>query len=175
MKKIMVLVFSLASCLSICAANLLSYDGIREDKEKTEANVKKTWEFYSVAPQFSPEVLAQAGNYKFGQEAGCLYDEFMKMYVVREEVVPGDPTRRTVIRKPVIYNAVRSVEKKLNKDVKSQDKTFEQAGIEFSKVLKVALAAFDSENGSFEEALQDNRKDAACLLSIFNEAKLIEL
>lgn len=175
MKKMIVLVLVLAGCLSVCATNYLPYNDSRNNKEKTETTVNETWEFYSNTPQFSTEALAQASNYKFGQEAGCLYDEFMKMYVVREEVVPGDPTRRTVIRKPAIYNAVRSIEKNLNKELKNSGMTPEQAGTEFAWVLKVALAAFDLENESFEDALQNHRKDAASLLSIFNEVKLIEL
>lgn len=121
-------------------------------RTKTELNsvVKKTWEFYSAIKQPSADALANAGNYKFGQEAGYLYNQFMKIYVVREEVVPGDPTRRTVIRKPTIYNAVRSIEKQLNKELKSNKMTREQVAAEFTNVLKVAISAYDSESESLK-------------------------
>ena len=114
MKRHLILAFALlASSVALNAVNSLPDDDKSDNKNKTELNsvVKKTWEFYSAIKQPSADALANAGNYKFGQEAGYLYNQFMKTYVVREEVVPGDPTRRTVIRKPTIYNAVRSIEK----------------------------------------------------------------
>ncbi|EYA47193.1 hypothetical protein M115_2897 [Bacteroides fragilis str. 3719 T6] len=99
----------------------------------------------------------------------------MKIYVVREEVVPGAPPRRTVIRKPTIYNAVRSIEKQLNKELKSNKMTREQVAAEFTNVLKVAISAYDSESESFEDALQINRKNATDLLSVFQNVKLTEI
>ena len=123
MKRHLILAFALlASSVALNAVNSLPDDDKSDNKNKTELNsvVKKTWEFYSAIKQPSADALANAGNYKFGQEAGYLYNQFMKIYVVREEVVPGDPTRRTVIRKPTIYNAVRSIEKQLNKELISR-------------------------------------------------------
>lgn len=92
-----------------------------------------------------------------------------------EEVVPGDPTRRTVIRKPTIYNAVRSIEKQLNRELKSNKMGQEQVTAEFTNVLKIAISAFDSETESFEDALQQNRKNAAALLSVFQNVKLTDI
>lgn len=68
-----------------------------------------------------------------------------------------------MIRKPGIYNAVRSIEKQLNKDVKSKKLTKEEASDEFANVLKIALAAIDSDTNTFEEALQGNKKDSSRL------------
>lgn len=99
----------------------------------------------------------------------------METYVVKEEVVPGDPSRRTVIRKPGIYNAVRSIEKQLSKEVKSQTLTKEQAAEELENVLKIALAAIDSDTNTFEDALQDNKKDYTRLLAVFDNVKLKSL
>ena len=99
----------------------------------------------------------------------------MNIYVVREEVVPGDPTRRTVIRKPTIYNAVRSIEKQLNRELKSNKMGQEQVTAEFTNVLKIAISAFDSLTESFEDALQQNRKNAAALLSVFQNVKLTDI
>ena len=98
MKRHLILAFALlASSVALNAVNSLPDDDKSDNKNKTELNsvVKKTWEFYSAIKQPSADALANAGNYKFGQEAGYLYNQFMKIYVVREEVVPGDPTRRT--------------------------------------------------------------------------------
>ena len=176
MKRHLILAFALlASSVALNAVNSLPDDDKSDNKNKTELNsvVKKTWEFYSTIKQPSADALANAGNYKFGQEAGYLYNQFMKIYVVREEVVPGD--RRTVIRKPTIYNAVRSIEKQLNKELKSNKMTREQVAAEFTNVLKVAISAYDSESESFEDALQTNRKNATDLLSVFQNVKLTEI
>lgn len=130
------------------------------------------WVFYSTLKQPSAEELAHADDHKFGKEIGYLYTAFMGTYVVKEEVVPGDPARRTVIRKPDIYNAVRSIEKQLSKEVKSQTLTADKAADEFSNVLQVALAAIDSDTLTFERELQANKKDANRLLAIFDEVEL---
>ena len=95
MKRHLILAFALlASSVALNAVNSLPDDDKSDNKNKTELNsvVKKTWEFYSAIKQPSADALANAGNYKFGQEAGYLYNQFMNIYVVREEVVPGDPT-----------------------------------------------------------------------------------
>lgn len=178
MKKKSILAFVLlASCLVVNAATTLPDDDKSESKSKTEASVipAKTWEFYSSIKKLTADELASESNYKFGKEAGCLYNMFMNVYVVREEVVPGDPTRRTVIRKPAIYNAVRSVEKQLSKEVKNNSIKPEQAAAEFTTILKIALSAIDSDTKSFEDELQKKRKDSNNLLTVFKSVKLTEI
>ena len=51
----------------------------------------------------------------------------------------------------------------------------EQVTAEFTNVLKIAISAFDSETESFEDALQQNRKNAAALLSVFQNVKLTDI
>lgn len=114
---------------------------------KTDASSAKveTWEFYStVETPSSEELAALVSNHKLGKKVAFLYDSFKDTYVVKEEVVPGDPTRRTVIRKPEIYNAVRTIEKELNRQVRKDLLPQDKAEQEFTGVLKVALAAIDS-------------------------------
>ena len=85
----------------------------KKDNLKTDASSAKveTWEFYStVETPSSEELAALVSNHKLGKKVAFLYDSFKDTYVVKEEVVPGDPTRRTVIGKPEIYNAVRTIE-----------------------------------------------------------------
>lgn len=109
---------------------------------KTDASSAKveTWEFYStVETPSSEELAALVSNHKLGKKVAFLYDSFKDTYVVKEEVVPGDPTRRTVIRKPEIYNAVRTIEKELNRQVRKDLLPQDKAEQEFTGVLKVAL------------------------------------
>lgn len=149
----------------------------KDNRNKTEMPVaeKNDWSFYSLIRKPSGEELTDAEGYKFGSLAGCLYNQFMEVYVVREEVVPGDPMRRTVIRKPSIYNSVRAVEKQISKDMKSEKLSQEQASDEFCKVLKTALSAIDSESAAFEDVLQDNRKDVDQLRVIFADVQLTDI
>lgn len=177
MKKSLVLLVILfgVSFSALHAATVHDGDNDKASKMKVEATTAETWEFYSTLKEPTADELAMAGNHRFGKEVARLYDAFMNMYVVKEEVVPGDPARRTVIRKPGIYNAVRSIEKQLNKEVKSKNLTKDEAATEFTHVLKTALAAIDSDSETFEEALQGNKKDSSRLLAIFENVKLKDL
>lgn len=177
MKKSLVLLIVLlsASFPLLRAATVADGDNDKAGKVNVEAAPAETWEFYSALQEPTAEELAAVGGHKLGKEVACLYDAFMEMYVVKEEVVPGDPARRTVIRKPGIYNAVRSIEKQLNKDVKGNNLTKEEAADEFANVLKIALAAIDSDTNTFEQALQGNKKDSSRLLAIFDNVKLKNL
>lgn len=147
----------------------------KEIKMKENATAGKSWEFYSTIKPPTTEELKNEDNYKFGEEAGCLYNLFLHYYIVKEEIVSGDPNRRTVIRKPAIYNAVRSIEKQLNKDLKNNAVTKEEAAGKFANVLRVAISAVDSDSQSFENTLYTNRKNPDTLLSLFGKVRLIEI
>lgn len=178
MKKKMVLTTACMVLLLIANASVLrplDEKSVNHSKATESVVLEKTWKFYSAIKQPTAEALADENNYKFGKEAGYLYAMFMTTYVVREEVVPGDPMRRTVIRKPIIYNAVRSIEKQLGKELRSNRITAEQVAADFAQVLKTALSAIDSDSQSFEDALQLNRKDASYLLSVFKQVELTEI
>lgn len=161
--------------LSVQAGNRMDGTDNKGAKATVEAATSESWEFYSSTATPTTEELAAADNHKLGQEVACLYGAFMDIYVVKEEVVPGDPVRRTVIRKPGIYNAVRSIEKQLMKSVKQNTLTKEQAANELTNVLTIALAAIDSDSDSFEKALQRDKKDSERLLALFGSVKLKKL
>ncbi len=152
--------------------------GKTEKTKNLEARATKaeTWEFYSAIEEPSAEELAGfTSRHKLGKKVAYLYDSFKDTYVVKEEVVPGDPTRRTVIRKPEIYNAVRTIEKGLNRDIKKNGLPQDKAEAAFANVLKVALAAIDSDTESFEAALQEHKKNSSQLLAIFQRVNLQNL
>ncbi|MBP3517395.1 MAG: hypothetical protein J6K31_03095 [Parabacteroides sp.] len=177
MKKEFVLVLVLFGALfsPLSAASVAEGDPDKAGKTNVKTVAVEKWEFYSTVQKPTVEELANADNHKFGKEVGYLYHVFMDMYVVKEEVVPGDPARRAVIRKPDIYNAVRSIEKQLNKEMKSNRLTKDAAADKFANVLKIALAAIDSDTSTFEKALYGNKKDSSRLLAIFDNVKLKNL
>lgn len=149
-----------------------------EEKEKIE-NVNETvattltWEFFSAHEDPSVEILKTVSrSCKLGEKSSYFYNLFKETYVVKEEVVPGDPTRRTVIKKPEIYNSVKKIEKYLNKSLKSGSESKDILEDKFCHVLKVSLAAIDSDTDTFEESLKDNKRNPEALLSIFENVSL---
>ena len=178
MKKKFILTVAFLS-ISLFAQQMwaMPFCPVRDKKESVKADASsdkvETWEFYStVETPSSEELAALVSNHKLGKKVAFLYDSFKDTYVVKEEVVPGDPTRRTVIRKPEIYNAVRTIEKELNRQVRKDLLPQDKAEQEFTGVLKVALAAIDSDTESFETALQENKKDVSHLLGVFRRVSL---
>jgi len=131
------------------------------------------WEFLSgISPEFSVEEIVHA-SHPFGGKIACMLQLVKSLYVTKEEVVPGDPQTRTMLKKPDIYNAVGNVEKYLKKQFKDKQLTQEQVQQQFTQVLQVALAAIDTEATiSFEDALRKNRKDANAQLSVFYKVKV---
>ena len=91
----------------------------------------------------------------------------------RVPVVPGDPTTRIVFKKGDIYNAVRRINKGLEKAVGKKTMTMEQAQDKMLRVLNVAISAYYSEESqSFEKALRAGKKDTGKLLAVFDRVSL---
>lgn len=157
-------------------ANINGSVKLKDGIEKTMNNSEEEWKFYSVIKKpTTEELIKHSSSHKLGKKAAYLYDVFKELYITKEEVVPGDPTLRTVIRKPDIYNAVRSIEKELTREVKKKERELSEAQQQFEKVLEISLAALESNVPSFEAALQANKKNTNELLAIFQRAELKQL
>lgn len=131
------------------------------------------WEFLlSVKDDFSAEEYQHAEKSSFGKELGCLLNLYESSSVKKEQVVEGDPTIRTMIRKPAVYNSVKNIEKYYKKRVK--DNSFSEADrAQFEHVIKVAISSLDTEETEeFEEALQSAKKDAVKQLAVFDAVLL---
>ncbi|MDR2773347.1 MAG: hypothetical protein LBC19_01160 [Tannerella sp.] len=141
---------------------------------EAEGNSDYKWEFFSaVSDSFDDAVLLNAEKNEFGQRVACLKMLVNKYYICKEEVVPGDPTMRTLIRKPDIYNSVRRVEKHLKKEVKKGNLTWQQAADELTFVLEVAVAAIDEKDtDSFEASLGESKNSANAQIKVFKQVKL---
>lgn len=147
-------------------------ENTRKKNNSSVTSVTK-WEFMSTHKEPTAEELASfSDSEKFGKKAAYFYDIFKETYVTKEEVVPGDPTKRTIIRKPEIYNAVRSIEKALGKAIKKKEISREESCKQFCHVLEVSLAAIDSDTQSLEDTLNSHRKDPKSLLAIFQNVSL---
>lgn len=98
---------------------------------------------------------------------------FESKYTYQVPIVPGNPQTRTVIRKPVVYEAVKKIERQLKKAVKKGEVSLEAAQSEFSKVLDVASNVLTANTTEFEKAIADSN-DANALTNLFtNRVKLV--
>lgn len=94
-------------------------------------------------------------------------------YTYQVEIVPGNPQTKTVVRKPVIYDAVQKIERHLKKSVKKGDVSIETATQEFNQVLNVAFNVLTADTDSFEKAISKTN-DANSLTNLFTkQVKLI--
>ena len=154
--------------------NVIANISYSNENGNEEAGSNPTsWEFYYALHEPTAEELSDiSSTCRLGKMASYYYDLFKEAYVTKEEVVPGDPTKRTVIRKPEIYNSVRRIEKALAKSVKKKEISKEESEKQFCHVLKVSLAAIDSDTESFEKLLDDNKNDIDKLLTLFGNVNL---
>ncbi|MDR3367237.1 MAG: hypothetical protein LBO71_09785 [Prevotellaceae bacterium] len=141
---------------------------------KAEAKSTYKWEFYSVMPDsFDASTFRSVEEDDLGQRVACLKTLVDKYYIHKEEIVPGDPTLRTIIHKPNIYNAARKVEKHLKKEIKRGNLTVQQAAEELAFVLEVAIAAIDeADTQSFESSLRASKGSADQQISVFKQVKI---
>ncbi|NOU46112.1 MAG: hypothetical protein HOO86_03515 [Bacteroidales bacterium] len=74
-------------------------------------------------------------------------------YTSQEAVVPGNPLTKTLISKPVIYDAVKRIEKHLKRKVKKGEMTVDSAFTIMNKVLDIALNIRVTDTEKFESEL----------------------
>lgn len=110
-----------------------------------------------------------------GRENSLLKNYLTELYTQAEPITPGSPMTRITIRKPAIFNAVKTIEKYYSSEVKKHKLTSAEAVPRFKKILEVAVAAASEDSEDFEDTLQQQRKDALSLIGIFNQVQLKEM
>lgn len=178
------LVLLLGIGVNVCAQDLYA-DNYHSTKTEIDRNIEKNsksedgekvykWEFSSSTPStFDENTMQRAEAHEFGSRVACLKVLMNKYFVTQEEIVPGDPMKRTIIKKPNVYNTAQKIEKYLKKEVKKGDISLEKATSELIHVLEVSLAVVDeSETTTFEKTLDENKKNVEDQLSVFEEVKI---
>jgi len=146
--------------------NMPSYKG-------TENAVDYKWEFLMPEMKsYLQENSLNSDNYRLGNDNLCLKEYIVKKYTRAEPIAPGNPLTRIVIRKPAIFNAIKTIEKYYLAGIRKNEVPKQEAENGFRKVLEVAVAASSENTQSFEEVLQKNRRDAHKLIEMFNLVKL---
>lgn len=137
-------------------------------------NKRYVWEFGSSVPSvFDNNTIWKAEEHEFGPRVACLKVLMEKYYITQEEVIPGDPMRRTIIKKPNIYNVTRKIEKYLKKEVKKGNIALDKATNDFTHILEVSLTIInETDTETFEEAIDRNKKSIEDQINIFNQVKI---
>ncbi len=108
------------------------------------------------------------GEHAFGQSVSEKLYLLESKYTYEVPIVPGNPQTRTMVRKPVIYDAVKKIERHLKKSVKKGEITTESASDDFNKVLDVAFNVLTAETESFEKTITETN-DVNSLTSLFTK------
>lgn len=113
-----------------------------------------------------------AGNSFPGAANIALKNYITELYTNTEPVTPGSSVTRIVIRKPTVFNAVKTIEKYYRSGLKKNELSPEQVTAGLGKVFEIAIAAATENTQEFEKVLQQNRKDALSLIAVFNQVQL---
>lgn len=89
-------------------------------------------------------------------------------YTYKVPIVPGNPQMRTIVRKPVIYDAVLKVERYLKKSVKKGAISMETASTDFNKVLDIANSVCTADTKSFEKEISSTN-DVVSLVNLLTK------
>jgi hypothetical protein len=95
-----------------------------------------------------------AGNHPFGELTAKKLYLFDQKYTSQVAMAPGNPAVKTVIKKPVIYESVKRIERDLKRSVKKGEIDLTTATREFNVVLDVALNVLTADTKDFESAIK---------------------
>jgi hypothetical protein len=159
MIKRMLLFVMVATLVSniLSAQNLLTMQ-TENPKEITSNPDKKVIVFNFTAHHLDSELEGItpeiAGNHPFGAEIAKKLYLFTEKYTSQVPLTPGNPAVKTVIRKPVIYESVRRIERDLKRQAKKGAIAMTAAADQLNMVLDVALNVVSVDTRSFEEAIE---------------------
>ena len=87
------------------------------------------------------------------------------------QIVPATPTspvEKTMVKKPIIYNSIKKLNKYYSKAVKKNEMDTAVAKAEFEKCLDIALIIYNKNTSQFEQTLKE-AKQPKDILSVFNK------
>lgn len=170
--------------LLICLMIFFSYGSIAEAEKNYEKEPKSTtsrsaedttenfrYISFTDKSDWQSIPLSKAGNHALGSDIARKFYLFRELYTYKTPVSPGSPAMRTVIRKPVVYNALSKLDKHLRKA--KHQKSPETFSSNLEHALDVAIAVYSQESGKLESALQSTN-DAEDIISVFSRVELVK-
>jgi hypothetical protein len=119
------------------AQDLLTYKS-PESKSGSEKPEKALPVFkfngYSLENDLSAVSSEAAGNHIFGDLIAKKLYLFDERYTSQVALAPGNPASKTVIKKPVIYESVKRIERDLKRSSKKGEITLSRATSEFNNL-----------------------------------------
>lgn len=130
--------------------------GGRPEHTGSASKLLPKYEFRAFNYEYEMEKILPelSGDYFFGREVEGKMLLLDNRCINEEQIVPGNPMTRTLIRKPVIYNSVKRIEKHIRRSVKKNQMTVESAGHIMNTVLDVAINLIAADSGAFEQELE---------------------
>jgi hypothetical protein len=151
--------------------NLLSYDNVSSGVRMDDGGKKppvfefKAYPKDSYLNNISKEL---AGDHLLGDLVAKKIYLLNEFYTSEENLFPGNPATKTVVKKPVIYEAVKRIERDLKKSVKKGDTSNSDASIIMNTVLDVALNIQTEDTKDFEKAI-GNAADTRSKIDLFTK------
>lgn len=177
MKKALLIVFLINSIISFhsAAQDALTY----VNKSSVTESVRKTippvmYEFTAIQREYELDNISVtiAGGHPFGELISKKVYLLESKYTSEVALIPGNPQTKTIIKKPVIYDAVKRIEKQLKKSVKKEEISSADAAHIFNKVLDVALNTLTANTQSFEAAIESLDRTELKIELFMNRVKL---
>ena len=157
------------------AQDLLTYKS-SETKAGTEipGEVLPVFKFkgYSNKNELENITSEVAGSHQFGDLIAKKLYLFYEKYTSQVALAPGNPAFKTIIKKPVIYESVRRIERDLKRSVKKGEIPVAMATSEFNTVLDVALNILTTDTKDFENAL-DTSHDTDSKIELFTKRVIL--
>jgi hypothetical protein len=173
-KKIFLSLMLMNLFISICSSqDLLSYSAGGSGVGKDSAiNAKKSpvFEFKAYPKDSYLDNISRemAGEHLLGELVAKKIYLFNEFYTSEENLFPGNPATKTIIKKPVIYEAVKRIERDLKKSVKKGETSVSEASSILNTVLDVALNVKTEDTGDFEKAVT-NATDTKSKIELFTK------
>lgn len=173
MKTLILFIAFVAACVQVKAQVLAKADKETTAQPRREVAAAETqrWEFSLALKDHTAHAYSKSDGDIFGQEAACLLALVDERYVRKIQVTGGDLSVSTQIQKPVVYNAVKKMEKYYRGKVKKNEFSAADRAA-FVHALKVAIACLEEDSQPFEEALKACKKDTKAQIQLFQKVAL---
>lgn len=157
MKKIFfVIILCSAFLTNSISQELLSYAAVNTSSGSVKpSNLARVFEFsgYSRDSEIENVSKEMAGEHLFGELTAKKLFLLDQKYKYQVALVPGNPHTKSVLRKPVIYEVVKRIEKDLKRSVRNGEMATDTATVQLNKTLDVALNILNADTREFEAAI----------------------
>jgi len=150
--------------VSASAQDALTYaTELHKTESKASLNPLPVFDFagYSYDYELEKITVEMSGEHAFGDVIAKKVYLLDQKYKSEVALIPGNPQTKTVIQKPVLYDAVKRIEKYLKKSVKKGEISLDSATYLYNKVLDVALSIKNANTTNFEDAVSSAENEAA--------------